>query len=458
MAASHWSRAYFTTEFIPNYTCVAMTDFLESEIVGKSVKTLTARPHTEEPAYNRSTKFFLDKKLAQKINETSNNLILSYSLDSERELFFKEHNWHIATVDSNITEKIENKLEFRKMFSNTCNFPKHIFVDIADFNYNDIKEKLGDTFVVQIPNSSGGQGTFIISSESDISSSLKKINLYRSSRKKAVLDNTLVASEFKKGSSGSACGVATKWGTFTSPAQYQITSAAEVAHKNKGDGVFNGHDWVLSQSISESIKNKIDIETKAIGDELYKMGYRGYFGVDFIIDNENEQSYIIECNPRITGAEPVIDMMLIDQGRIPLMALHLIEHIEARINSGITLDYESIQSSIKSSPQDSSHVILGSHSSEPQRFIFNIKPGVYTFENNRLIFQRDGYSVVDLKNENEFILTEMVHSMDIIKPYNRIARILFKTQIIEKEKKFTSFAINVINEVYKSADMIGLSN
>jgi hypothetical protein len=62
-----------------------------------------------------------------------------------------------------------------------------------------------------------------------------------------------------------------------------------------------------------------------IGDELKKMGYRGYFEIDFLRDLETDKIYMGEINPRITGASSMTNLAAFAHADAPLILFHLLE-------------------------------------------------------------------------------------------------------------------------------------
>jgi hypothetical protein len=65
--------------------------------------------------------------------------------------------------------------------------------------------------------------------------------------------------------------------------------------------------------------------TVTLGQQLLDVGYRGYFGVDYLLDQDSGDLYLGELNPRITGATTLTSQAAIDSGRVPLLLYHLLE-------------------------------------------------------------------------------------------------------------------------------------
>ena len=65
--------------------------------------------------------------------------------------------------------------------------------------------------------------------------------------------------------------------------------------------------------------------TQRLGDQLYAEGYRGYFDVDYLIDEATGELYLGELNPRICGASPLTNHGAFARADAPLFLFHLLE-------------------------------------------------------------------------------------------------------------------------------------
>ena len=54
-------------------------------------------------------------------------------------------------------------------------------------------------------------------------------------------------------------------------------------------------------------------------------GYRGYFELDFLIDQDNGEIYLGELNPRVTGASSMTNHAAFAHADAPLFLFHLLE-------------------------------------------------------------------------------------------------------------------------------------
>src|SRR5699024_6217798 len=69
-------------------------------------------------------------------------------------------------------------------------------------------------------------------------------------------------------------------------------------------------------------------DTVAMGEALKEQGYRGYFELDFLIDEDTGALYLGEMNPRITGASSITNHAAFAQADMPLILFHLLEWMD----------------------------------------------------------------------------------------------------------------------------------
>jgi len=63
----------------------------------------------------------------------------------------------------------------------------------------------------------------------------------------------------------------------------------------------------------------------AIGEHIRQAGYWGYFGLDFLLDQDTGALYLGELNPRITGITSLTSQAALDQDEVPLLLFHVLE-------------------------------------------------------------------------------------------------------------------------------------
>ena len=99
-----------------------------------------------------------------------------------------------------------------------------------------------------------------------------------------------------RGSAIEAC--ATKQGTIVGPLMTELVGFKDLTPYRGG---WCGNE-IFSTAFSPKVRQKARDLTFKFGEQLRKEGYRGYFELDFLIEEKTGEIYLGELNPRITGA------------------------------------------------------------------------------------------------------------------------------------------------------------
>jgi len=236
--------------------------------------------------------------------------------------------------------RYEDKKFFRETFAGKVPIPRHIFVDLDTFlnssggdNYEAYCEQFGPRFVVQDNIAGGGRGTYIISSDADMETCIRTLTLERKG-------THIVISEFITGIERSIQVFVSADHTVKGPLQQQLVRNPDLLDPNGRGGVFFcGGRFVFDAS--PKVRQQVDMIVETISQTLKTAGYRGVFGTDFLVD-ENENVYAIEVNARTTGLLPLLNEQ---QAELPLYLLHILEltkqpyEIEVESNEAILEPY-----------------------------------------------------------------------------------------------------------------------
>jgi biotin carboxylase len=177
-----------------------------------------------------------------------------------------------------------------------------------------VARSLGDDLVVQTAFGDSGHTTFFISSESDWSKHAEEI---------------IAAPEVKvmkrircRGSALEAC--VTRHGTLVGPLMTELVGFPELTPYRGG---WCGNE-VFPDAFTRKVRDKARKSAMALGDELRRMGYMGYFEIDFLTDLDADKVYLGEINPRITGASSMTNLAAFAHADAPLFLFHLLEWMD----------------------------------------------------------------------------------------------------------------------------------
>lgn len=172
-------------------------------------------------------------------------------------------------------------------------------------------ESLGENLVVQTAFGDSGHTTFFISNESEYDRYAEEI---------AEAPEVKIMKRIRcRGSAMEAC--VTKHGTICGPLMTELVGFPELTPYKGG---WCGNE-VLAESFSQDVRDSARNMTVAFGEELRKLGYRGYFELDFLRDLDTDKLYLGELNPRITGASAMTNLAAFAHADVPLFLFHLLE-------------------------------------------------------------------------------------------------------------------------------------
>lgn len=308
-------------------------------------------------------------------------------------------------------------------------------------DYQTLTKEFGPSFVCQRGDyDTGGQrGTFFVHQAKDLKmvkgNYQKEANFtphhfeglsQTSTFKKSGAGFTKVQiSKFIKGNSLSMLGCVTQSGILTSCLQTQLIDVPEVLDGEQVLGQFLGHDWG-NKDYSEAAVNLAEKIVITMGEYLAKKNFKGIFGIDMMYDpQEPDMIYPIECNPRFTGAFPMVSLLMLEKGLPPFDLFHILEHrrIKYEVNvPALNKLYKEVL------PQ--SNIYIGGQ--KVVRMPVAMKQGIYGFnESGDIKYLRPGVFPWHLKSEFEFLAIDNVFRKDypLMQDVSRLFRLIFPMRI-----------------------------
>lgn len=360
-----------------------------------------------------------------------------------------KYNWTVIGNKPELIDKFEDKNYFRQTLTRigikTIPNETLSFEKFSKQQYNYFQKKYTDKFVVQITNykKGAGKGTIFINSKKDFIIFRKKIANRQYNNIKIEFLN--IAS-FVEGMPLGINGCATKFGILFSPARLMAIDIKEVQNLKYGHGMFCGNDWNLAK-VNKHNKEKIKKIVEIFGKYIYRSGYRGIFGLDFIFNRKNNEVYPIECNPRFTGNFPVDSMVDIDNNIPSLDIFHILEFFKLDYKIEIdklnqNLDYN----------KQLSHLTMSNIKECQVKIKNNIKAGIYKLINGKLVLIRESLKYSDIIDNNSFLLVENSSKDEEIAEAGRLlrlGRIIFSRSILKKQDELNNSIKNIVNKIYQ---------
>jgi D-alanine-D-alanine ligase-like ATP-grasp enzyme len=173
---------------------------------------------------------------------------------------------------------------------------------------------LGTDLVIQTPYGDSGHTTFFIKSEEDFNKHKDEI---------LSEDEVKVMKRINcRGSAIEAC--VTRHGTVVAPLMTELVGFKELTPYRGG---WCGNE-IYATCFTKEIRSKARKYTEQFGEQLRKEGYKGYFELDFLIDEDSGTLYLGELNPRVTGASSITNHAVFALADAPLFLFHLLEWMD----------------------------------------------------------------------------------------------------------------------------------
>jgi len=188
----------------------------------------------------------------------------------------------------------------------------------------------------------------------------------------------------------------TRQGTVVGPLLTEIVGAKELTPYKGG---WCGNE-VFPGAFSDKARWTARDYAYQFGNQLLAEGYRGYFDLDFLIDQDSGEVYLGELNPRICGASPMTNHAAFAYADAPLFFFHLLEFSGA----DFALDIEAMNQRWKDPKYiDSWSQLVMKHTEDGvDRITGAPESGIYRMDAaGRVRFHRFDHHRLAVESENE---------------------------------------------------------
>lgn len=186
---------------------------------------------------------------------------------------------------------------------------------VKDFEHlREVSNHLGNELVIQTPFGDSGHTTFFISNEEEYQKYAEEIEAE---------DEVKIMKRIRcRGSAIEAC--VTRHGTIVAPLMTELVGFEELTPY---EGGWCGNE-IYPDAFTPELRQKAIENTQLFGDQLREEGYKGYFELDFLIDQDNGEIYLGELNPRVTGASSITNHAVFALADAPLFVFHILEWMD----------------------------------------------------------------------------------------------------------------------------------
>ncbi len=235
--------------------------------------------------------------------------------DDKTEELAKELGATVWFPKAKLRSRVDNKIETVRI-GDKAGVPSAPNVLAEVKSWEDLKKTaekagLGLDLVLQSAYGDSGHTTFFIRNEADFRKHEHEIV----GQGEIKIMKRLVC----RGSAIEAC--ATKQGTIVGPLMTELVGFRELTPYRGG---WCGNE-IFATAFPPKTRQRARELTFQFGEQLKKEGYRGYFELDFLIENKTGDIYLGELNPRITGASSMTNHAAFAHADAPLFLFHLLE-------------------------------------------------------------------------------------------------------------------------------------
>ncbi len=274
----------------------------------------------------------------------------------------------------------------------------------SSLRYGELASDLGTPFVLQAPVGHTGTGTAIVGDESEFQAAATRLG-----------DADVWCVRYLGRLSLNINAFTTDTGVAVAYPSVQLEGLDFLGARR---GVYCGNDFTAATMLPNGIIEEAQAQTERLGSWLCSLGYRGLFGVDFVLDETTGRLVAVDLNPRWQGSTTLEVMASVRDGRISLPLAQLAYSARALGGSDVAA-----MADVFRRPLFGSQMILEANSSHAQRIEHKVRAGVYRTQGG-LEFDREAVDLAELRNEDELLLgSAVVRAGTTIEPGSRPARI-----------------------------------
>jgi len=244
--------------------------------------------------------------------------------------------------------------------------------------------------VVQLPEGAGGNGTVFVRSEADFIAAGVRFG-----------EALLWVAPFLGDVSVNINAIATSSRAVTGYPSLQLTGLDELG---AGHGGYCGNDFAATRLLPAETIEEVRGQTIRVGRWLSGLGYRGLYGLDFVLEAETGGAYAVDLNPRWQGSTLLSPQAELEAGRLPLAVAELAYKTGAFGETELLGHEDEFRTRITCS-----QMVLHSRAPVWTGVTGEVLPGVYQ-EAGSLAYLREGIILREAGDEGEFLALPRSHA------------------------------------------------
>lgn len=248
--------------------------------------------------------------------------IIPFKPSAKIDFLCHKYNWTLISNPAPINRTFEDKLKFTKIcdLNNITTIPHRIDF-LSQKSFDTAQKKFGQNLVIQTHFGWAGNSSFLVNQWSDIEN-------------KIIKDTKVKYSPYLNGYSLINNCCLTSQGLIQSPPGLQYTGIKPLTQNPLATV---GRQW--PSYAPQNIQKDIYQITTMLSSVMEKFGYKGFFGLDFLVSNQ--QVYLLECNPRLTASFAFYTDLERNRQLTPLFFYHLAEF--SNLNYRLEIESENLR-------------------------------------------------------------------------------------------------------------------
>ncbi len=333
----------------------------------------------------------------------------------------------------------ENKAWLRDQLGDQLPFAPYKIYDRSDLipdraQYDKLCAQSSSPFVMQHEQLSGGKGTYLVHDFAQFARAMDGLPA----------KGRVVVSEYVGGAQERSvqCCV-TRYGVQRSSLQKQIVR--DPALCNLAVPVVNGYCGAeigtvgASPAVSDVVSRVIDI----IGARMAHDGFRGIFGIDFLI--RGDRVFLLEINARLTGVTPLLTMTYQPGPDVPFGLLHVLEL------GGYDYTIEPTESLTQAmTTSQGSMLILQSQEPLTARLARTVPSGVYDITEQGLTLLRKDSRLMPDDPKTAWLVQQYAPTGLLVRPGAKLLAVMTRQPVLDRNDGLLPESRTIIETLYRN--------
>lgn len=411
---------------MPESHIVCFADENLAEVVAAAgIKVKASAPADRKVSVKSSAKLLAQKEVVEYLSKNPGRPQLYLSKNYPRiQKLAEKYGWDILAPTAKLNREFEDKTAFasfaNKLFGDKVS---RQVVEISENRLAAVADKYSWPLVVQFNRGLAGEGTFLLENETAVADFAKKY-----SGRDAVVAPKFVGSTITL----NAC--VTGQGVVVGAPFLQISGVAELNSTWSGTC---GNDYGTELPLDEPQRQQIFADTLRVGEAMRAQGYRGLFGLDFVVGTDVR---LIEINARPPASVPTFTQLEHEQGTVSLLGLHLLEFL----GIAYEINIPEINQQKFAIPLRGSKLVFRNTSESVNSMQGDFKAGVYRIsDSGEMAYLRPGFSLSSISKANEALLWS-VKNGSLISPNAEIATVVLPFSVTNPEGKLDEKSSRIV--------------